>query len=103
MFSTQHSSLTGPDGQVIATYIWIEKDICFKYRTLHSLPEKCEGKLHFEFNCTYLSNSTSLSLDIPLWTHRDSSFSDEISEIILRPCALYKDPFHDDAKGILVL
>lgn len=98
MFS---ENLSIPNGHIIATYIWIDQnEIHFKYRTLNFEPKTCEGKIHKNL---YFNNNLYVEFysDIPLWVQYDSSYNLS-DEIFLRPCAMYRDPFHG-GNNILVL
>lgn len=89
---TRYSSLPAPEDKIMAEYVWVdaEGNSRSKTRTLH--PSKAQ------------------SVDtLPKWNFDGSSTGQapgDDSEVILRPCRIFRDPFHprdDGVDNILVM
>ncbi|KAG5676310.1 hypothetical protein PVAND_006157 [Polypedilum vanderplanki] len=85
---SRYTTLELPEGQIIATYVWIDgtgENLRCKDRTLNFIPSNPK--------------------DLPIWNYDGSSTYQalgENSDVYLYPCAIYRDPFRR-GNHILVL
>lgn len=82
----KYDSLSFPDGKIMAEYVWVDAAGNTRSKTRTLTPDKAEA----------VEN-------LPKWNF-DGSSTDQApgddSEVILRPCAIFKDPFRPRADGL---
>jgi len=82
----KYDSLSFPDGKIMAEYVWVDADGNTRSKTRTLTPDKAEA----------VEN-------LPKWNFDGSSTNQapgDDSEVILRPCAIFKDPFRPRADGL---
>ncbi len=82
----KYDALAYPDGKIMAEYVWVDAVGNTRSKTRTLTPDKAEA-----------------ADKLPKWNF-DGSSTDQApgddSEVILRPCAIFKDPFRPRADGL---